>query len=117
MLCYFYASTFLTRVIIKSCFMVVCTLIVCVDNRKLYDTIITTYMININQVEIIFHGLMGSYTSPCFFRFNLKTKHVDFIHSFACQCHVYYIKYYNATCSAVNTHLFKTALNLLGEIS
>ena len=67
--------------------MVVCTLIVCVDNRKLYDTIITTYMININQVEIIFHGLMGSYTSPCFFRFNLKTKHVDFIHSFACQCH------------------------------
>jgi hypothetical protein len=45
------------------------------------------------------------------------TKHVDFIHSFACQCHVYYTKYYNATCSAVNTHLFKTALNLLGEIS
>ena len=53
----------------------------------------------------------------CFFRFSLKTKHVDFIHSFACQCHVYYTKYYNATCNAVNTHLFKTALNLLGEIS
>jgi hypothetical protein len=52
----------------------------------------------------------------CFFRFNLKTKHVDFIHSFACQCHVYYTKYYNATCNAVNTHLFKTASNLLGEI-
>jgi hypothetical protein len=62
MLCYFYASTFVTRVIIKSCFMVVCTLIVRVDNGKLYDTI-TTYMININQVEIIFHGLIGSYTS------------------------------------------------------
>jgi hypothetical protein len=43
-----------------------------------------------------------------FFRFNLKTKHVDFIHSLACQCHVYYTKYYNATCNAVNTHLFKT---------
>jgi hypothetical protein len=28
--------------------------------------------------------------STCFFRFNFKTKHVDFIHSFACQCHVYY---------------------------
>jgi hypothetical protein len=42
---------------------------------------------------------------------------VDFIHSFACQCHVYYTKYYNATYNAVNTHLFKTALNLLGEIS
>jgi hypothetical protein len=112
--------------------------------------------------------------SICFFRFNLKTKHVDFIHSFACQCHVYYTKYYvfplvpsddpysansashvtlflhavditmwpsvqrlieqnvkscqchvyytkyyNATCNAcaVNTHLFKTALNLLGKIS
>jgi hypothetical protein len=39
----------------------------------------------------------------------LKTKHVDFIHSFACQCHVHYTKYYNATCNAVNTHLFKTA--------
>ena len=49
--------------------------------------------------------------SSCFFRFNLKTKHVDFIHSFACQCHVYYTKYYNTTCNAVNTHLFKTALN------
>ena len=47
--------------------------------------------------------------SICFFRFNLKTKHVDFIHSFACQCHVYYTTYYNATCNAVNTHL--------GEIS
>jgi hypothetical protein len=47
--------------------------------------------------------------STCFFRFNLKTKHVDFIHSFACQCHVYYTKYYNATCNAVNPHLFKTA--------
>ena len=44
--------------------------------------------------------------STCFFRFNLQTKHVDFIHSFACKCHVYYIKYYNATCNAVNTHLF-----------
>jgi hypothetical protein len=54
--------------------------------------------------------------STCFFRFNLKTEHVDFIHSFACQCHAYYTKYYNATCNAVNTHLFKTALNLLGEI-
>jgi hypothetical protein len=31
--------------------------------------------------------------------------------------HFYYTKYYNATCYAVNTHLFKTALNLLGEIS
>ena len=41
--------------------------------------------------------------STCFFRFNLKTKHVNFIHSFACQCHVYYTKYYNATCNAVNT--------------
>jgi hypothetical protein len=40
--------------------------------------------------------------STCFFRFNLKTKHVDFILSFACQCHVYYTKYYNATCSALN---------------
>ena len=39
----------------------------------------------------------------CFFCFNLKTKHVDFIHSLACQCHVYYTKYYNATCNAVNT--------------
>jgi hypothetical protein len=55
--------------------------------------------------------------STCFFRFNLKTKHVDFIHSFAYQCHVYYTKYYNATCNAVNTDLFKTALNLLGKIS
>ena len=55
--------------------------------------------------------------STYFFHFNLKTKHVDFIHSFACQCHVYYTKYYNATCNAVNTHLFKTTLNLLGEIS
>jgi hypothetical protein len=55
--------------------------------------------------------------STCFFRFNLKTKHVDFIHSFACQCHVYYTKYYNATCNAINTHLFNTALSLLGEIS
>jgi hypothetical protein len=27
------------------------------------------------------------------------------------------VSYYNATCNAVNTHLFKTALNLLGEIS
>jgi hypothetical protein len=36
--------------------------------------------------------------STCFFHFNLKTKHVDFIHSFACQCHVYYTKYYYATC-------------------
>ena len=52
-----------------------------------------------------------------FLPFQLKTKHVDFIHSFACQCHVYYTKYYNATCNAVNTHLFKTALNLLREIS
>ena len=52
-------------------------------------------------------------TSTCFFRFNLKTKHVDFIQSFACQCHVYYTQYYNATCNAVNTHLFKTALNYL----
>ena len=75
-----------------------------------------------------FDRLIGTYTSPywksgisttsvrnprssirtsasaCFFRFdNLKTKHVDFIHSFACQCHVYYTKYYNATCNAVNT--------------
>jgi hypothetical protein len=33
--------------------------------------------------------------STCFFRLNLKTKHVDFIHSFACQWHVYYTKYYN----------------------
>jgi hypothetical protein len=55
--------------------------------------------------------------STCFFCFKLKTKHVDFIHAFACQYHVYYTKYYNATCNAVNTHLFKTALNLLGEIS
>ena len=55
--------------------------------------------------------------STCFFRFNLKTKHVHFIHSLACQCHVYYTKYYNATCNAVNTHFFKTALNLLGELS
>ena len=52
-----------------------------------------------------------------FLRFNIKTKHVDFIHSFVCQCHVYYTKYYNVTCNAVNTHLFKSALNLLGEIS
>ena len=55
--------------------------------------------------------------STCFFRFNLKTTYVDFIHSFACQCHVYYTKYCNATCNTVNTHLSKTALNLLGEIS
>ena len=54
---------------------------------------------------------------PVSSRFNLKTKHVDFIHSFACQCHAYYTQYYNATYNAVNTHLFKTALNLLGEIS
>jgi hypothetical protein len=40
-----------------------------------------------------------------FLRFNIKTKHVDFIHSFVCQCHVYYTKYYNVTCNAVNTHL------------
>ena len=52
-----------------------------------------------------------------FLPFQLKKKHADFIHSFACQCHVYYTKYYNATCNAVNRHLFKTALNLLGEIS
>ena len=55
-----------------------------------------------------------------FLPFQLKNKaYVDFIHSFTCQCHVYYTKYYNATCNAVNTHLFKTALNLhvLGEIS
>jgi hypothetical protein len=44
-----------------------------------------------------------------FLPFQLKNK--------ACQCHVYYTKYYNATCNAVNTHLFKTAFNLLGEIS
>ena len=55
--------------------------------------------------------------STYFFRFNLKTKHVDFIHSFACQCHVYYTKYDNATWNAVNTHLFKTVLNILREIS
>ena len=30
--------------------------------------------------------------STCFFRFNLKTKHVDFIHSFACQCHVTFFR-------------------------
>ena len=60
---------------------------------------------------------IGTRVRTCFFRFNLKTKHVDFIHSFACQCHVYYTKYYNVTCNAVNTHLFKTALNILGEIS
>jgi hypothetical protein len=44
----------------------------------------------------------------------LKNKACWF-HSFIRQCHVYYTKYYNATCNAVNTHLFKTALNLLGH--
>jgi hypothetical protein len=50
--------------------------------------------------------------STCFFRFNLKTKHVDFIHSFACQCHVYYTKYYNATCKAVNKHKLERVLKI-----
>ena len=32
---------------------------------------------------------------------------ISIIHSFACQCHVYYTKYYNATCNAVN-YLIRT---------
>jgi hypothetical protein len=55
-----------------------------------------------------------------FLPFQLKNKACrfhSFIHSFACQCDVYYTKYYNATYNAVNTHLFKTALNLFNQWS
>jgi hypothetical protein len=49
--------------------------------------------------------------STCFFHFNIKTKHVDFIHSFACQCHVSSkTDYHNIT-----EILLKVALNSIKQ--
>jgi hypothetical protein len=75
-------------------------------NRSLHESLL--------KIWDFFHEcekfLLFTSASTCFFRFNLKTKHVDFIHSFirmSMSCLLHKILQRHVQCSKLfNTHFF-----------